>query len=221
MSKIRSNRKRTNWFVYFHCTDSKCARTTSDGRKMGNHFNIHSNEFLRETANSMKCHWINMVTSSMFYVQYVESDKKEAQRFFFCPFFIRPKKNLIEMIDCFFRFFLKMFRTKFARVADDTFYALGGNNAFNYSKAVDKIEGFMSPVFAAISARMEGPNRDRYGFIYRVNDSNKRKALVRFFIDFFSKISSQYNGSNGFNVTIHSGSKNPFIKGKFINFSSE
>ena len=62
-----------------------------------------------------------------------------------------------------------MFRTKFGRVADPLFYILGGNNAFNYSKAVDKVEGYISPIFAAISARMQGPNRDKYGFIYRVS----------------------------------------------------
>lgn len=65
-----------------------------------------------------------------------------------------------------------MFRTKFNRVADPLFYILGGNNAFNYSKAVDKVEGYISPIFAAISARMQGPNRDKYGFIYRVNLKN-------------------------------------------------
>ncbi|UJR09125.1 hypothetical protein I4U23_013372 [Adineta vaga] len=72
-----------------------------------------------------------------------------------------------------------MFRTKFGRVADPIFYILGGNNAFNYSKAIDKLEGYISPIFAAISSRMQGPNRDKYGFIYR------------------------YNGTNGFNFTIH------------------
>ena len=61
-----------------------------------------------------------------------------------------------------------MFRTKFTRVADSIFYILGGNNAFNYSRAIDKLEGYISPIFAAISSRMHGPNRDRYGFIYRV-----------------------------------------------------
>jgi hypothetical protein len=66
-----------------------------------------------------------------------------------------------------------MFRTKYGRVADPLFYTLGGNNAFDYSKAIDKLEGFISPLFAAISARMQGPNKDKYGFIYRV--SNKIK----------------------------------------------
>lgn len=61
-----------------------------------------------------------------------------------------------------------MFRTKFERVADPVFYILGGNNAFNYSKAIDKLEGYIAPIFGAISARMQGPNRDKYGFIYRV-----------------------------------------------------
>lgn len=45
---------------------------------------------------------------------------------------------------------------------------LGGNNAFNYSKAIDKLEGFISPTFAAVASRMQGPNRDKSGFIYRV-----------------------------------------------------
>jgi hypothetical protein len=63
---------------------------------------------------------------------------------------------------------MQMFRTKFGRVADPLFYVLGGNNAFNYSKVIDKLEGYISPIFAAISARMQGPNKDRYGFIYRV-----------------------------------------------------
>lgn len=72
-----------------------------------------------------------------------------------------------------------MFRTKFNRVADPLFYILGGNNAFNYSKAVDKVEGYISPIFAAISARMQGPNRDKYGFIYRVNT---REFLSNVFI---------------------------------------
>ena len=63
-----------------------------------------------------------------------------------------------------------MFRTKFGRVADSIFYILGGNNAFNYSKAIDKLEGYISPIFAAISQRMQGPNREKYGFIFRVSE---------------------------------------------------
>jgi hypothetical protein len=62
-----------------------------------------------------------------------------------------------------------MFRTKYGRIADQLFYVLGGNNAFSYSKAIEKLEGYISPLFAAISARMQGPNREKYGFIYRVN----------------------------------------------------
>lgn len=75
-----------------------------------------------------------------------------------------------------------MFRTKFARVADSVFYMLGGNNAFNYSKVVDKIEGYVSPLFAAISARMQGPNRDKYGFIYRV-DKIRSYEMISFVSD--------------------------------------
>lgn len=90
-----------------------------------------------------------------------------------------------------------MFRTKFERVADPLFYILGGNNAFNYSKAIDKVEGYISPIFVAISARMQGPNKDKYGFIYR------------------------YNGSNGFNFTIHTGIDNSSKKGQVIDFASE
>lgn len=70
-----------------------------------------------------------------------------------------------------------MFRTKFTRVADSIFYILGGNNAFNYSRAIDKLEGYISPIFAAISSRMQGPNRDRYGFIYRVRNTPQTKAF--------------------------------------------
>jgi len=90
-----------------------------------------------------------------------------------------------------------MFRTKFTRIADSIFYILGGNNAFNYSKAIDKLEGYISPIFAAISSRMQGPNKDKYGFIYR------------------------YNGTNGFNFTIHTGIANSTIKGQMINFETE
>jgi hypothetical protein len=90
-----------------------------------------------------------------------------------------------------------MFRTKFGRIADPLFYILGGNNAFNYSKAVDKLEGYVSPIFAAISSRMQGPNKDQYGFIYR------------------------YNGSNGFNFTIDTGSDESSNKGKVVDFASE
>jgi len=90
-----------------------------------------------------------------------------------------------------------MFRTKFERVADPVFYILGGNNAFNYSKAIDKLEGYIAPIFGAISARMQGPNKDKYGFIYR------------------------YNGSNGFNFTIHTGIDNSSKKGQVIDFASE
>jgi hypothetical protein len=74
-----------------------------------------------------------------------------------------------------------MFRTKFGRVADPVFYILGGNNAFNYSKAIDKLEGYISPIFAAISSRMQGPNKDKYGFIYRVNEKNSK---INFHISF-------------------------------------
>jgi hypothetical protein len=90
-----------------------------------------------------------------------------------------------------------MFRTKFGRIADPLFYILGGNNAFNYSKAVDKLEGYVSPIFAAISARMHGPNKDKYGFIYR------------------------QNGSNGFNYTINTGIDQASIKGRVVDFASE
>ena len=78
-------------------------------------------------------------------------------------------------------FVLQMFRTKFNRVADSVFYILGGNNAFNHSKAVDKLEGYISPLFAAISARMQGPNREKYGFIYRVSDISYAQ---KFFVDY-------------------------------------
>lgn len=61
-----------------------------------------------------------------------------------------------------------MYRTKFNLNADENFYLLGGLNVFNYSKAIDKIEGYRSVVFSAISTRMIGPNTDKYGFIYRV-----------------------------------------------------
>ena len=70
-----------------------------------------------------------------------------------------------------------MFRTKFSRIADNIFYMLGGNNAFNYSTAIDKLEGYISPIFAAIASRMQGPNKDKYGFIYRVNEK-----IFEFFI---------------------------------------
>ncbi|CAF1099743.1 unnamed protein product [Adineta ricciae] len=90
-----------------------------------------------------------------------------------------------------------MFRTKFGRVADPVFYILGGNNAFNYSKAIDKLEGYISPIFAAISSRMQGPNKDKYGFIYR------------------------YNGTNGFNFTIQTGIDNSSIKGQMLSFETE
>jgi len=90
-----------------------------------------------------------------------------------------------------------MFRTKFNRVADSVFYMLGGNNAFNYSKAIDKVEGYVSPLFAAIAARMQGPNREKYGFIYR------------------------YNGSDGYNFTIDTGIDRPSDKGKVVDFASE
>lgn len=69
---------------------------------------------------------------------------------------------------------LQMFRTKFERVADPVFYILGGNNAFNYSRAIDKLEGYIAPIFGAISSRMQGPNKDKYGFIYRVREENFR-----------------------------------------------
>ncbi|CAF4731985.1 unnamed protein product [Rotaria sp. Silwood1] len=90
-----------------------------------------------------------------------------------------------------------MLRTKFSRVANSAFYILGGHNAFNYSKAVDKLEGFVSAIFSAISSRMQGPNTDKYGFIYR------------------------YNGSNGFNYTIYSGIDNSSMKGQVVDFASE
>jgi hypothetical protein len=78
-----------------------------------------------------------------------------------------------------------MFRTKFGRIADPLFYILGGNNAFNYSKAVDKLEGYVSPIFAAISSRMQGPNKDQYGFIYRVSNHLQIKiSLPSFYMNF-------------------------------------
>lgn len=77
-----------------------------------------------------------------------------------------------------------MFRTKFNRVADSVFYILGGNNAFNYSRAIEKLEGYISPIFAAISSRMQGPNRDRYGFIYRVRNDDDDNETIFLIIPF-------------------------------------
>ncbi|CAF4786702.1 unnamed protein product, partial [Rotaria sp. Silwood2] len=77
------------------------------------------------------------------------------------------KQSLLDQEGAFVDILRVMFRTKFSRVADPIFYILGGNNAFNYSKAIDKLEGYISPIFAAISSRMQGPNKEKYGFIYR------------------------------------------------------
>ncbi|CAF1519898.1 unnamed protein product [Rotaria sordida] len=107
------------------------------------------------------------------------------------------KQILIDQEGAFIDILRVMFRTKFSRVADPVFYILGGNNAFNYSKAIDKLEGYISPLFAAISSRMQGPNRDKYGFIYRAN------------------------GTNGYNYTIHNGINNSTIKGQMIDFATE
>ncbi|CAF0981832.1 unnamed protein product [Rotaria sp. Silwood1] len=107
------------------------------------------------------------------------------------------KQSLIDEQGAFIDILRVMFRTKFGRVADPVFYILGGNNAFNYSKAIDKLEGYISPIFAAISSRMQGPNREKYGFIYRTN------------------------GTNGFNYTIHNGINNLTMKGQMIDFASE
>ncbi|CAF2766529.1 unnamed protein product [Rotaria sp. Silwood2] len=107
------------------------------------------------------------------------------------------KQSLLDQEGAFVDILRVMFRTKFSRVADPIFYILGGNNAFNYSKAIDKLEGYISPIFAAISSRMQGPNKEKYGFIYRTN------------------------GTNGFNYTIHNGINNLTIKGQMIDFASE
>lgn len=79
-----------------------------------------------------------------------------------------------------------MFRTKFPRVVESVFYLLGGHNAFNHSKAIDKLEGYVSPLFAAISAKMEGPNRDKYGFIYRVRARTMRFEQLALTLIFFA-----------------------------------
>ncbi|CAF3314631.1 unnamed protein product [Rotaria socialis] len=89
-----------------------------------------------------------------------------------------------------------MIRTNFGLKPDQNFYTLTGLNAFNYSKAVDKLEGYVSPIFENVAEKMIGPNKDKYGFIYR------------------------YNGSNGFNYTILTGAKNSSIKGQMIDFAS-
>ena len=75
-----------------------------------------------------------------------------------------------------------MFRTKFGRVADPVFYILGGNNAFNYSRAIDKLEGYVSPMFAAVASRMQGPNREKYGFIYRVKKNFFLELIISCFL---------------------------------------
>ncbi|CAF3481099.1 unnamed protein product [Rotaria socialis] len=106
-------------------------------------------------------------------------------------------KALLDQQGAFIDILRVMFRTKYGSVADSVFYMLGGNNAFNYSKAIDKLEGYISPMFAAISSRMQGPNRDKYGFIYR------------------------YNGTNGFNYTILTGINDLTIKGQMVDFASE
>ncbi|CAF4738249.1 unnamed protein product, partial [Rotaria sp. Silwood2] len=106
-------------------------------------------------------------------------------------------KELLNQEGAFVDILRVMLRTKFSRVANSAFYILGGHNAFNYSKAIDKIEGYVSAIFSAISSRMQGPNTDKYGFIYR------------------------YNGSNGFNYTIHTGIDNSSMKGQVVDFASE
>ncbi|CAF4288901.1 unnamed protein product, partial [Rotaria magnacalcarata] len=54
-------------------------------------------------------------------------------------------KALLDQQGAFIDILRVMFRTKYGRVADSVFYMLGGNNAFNYSKAIDKLEGYISP----------------------------------------------------------------------------
>ncbi|CAF1002188.1 unnamed protein product [Didymodactylos carnosus] len=106
-------------------------------------------------------------------------------------------KTLLEGEGAFVNIPRVLFRTRFDRKPDQNFFAGSGLNVFNYTHAVDLIEGFNSATFSLIRSNMMGPNTEKYGYIYR------------------------YNTSRGYNYTIRTGFNDSVDKGRMLDYKTE
>ena len=64
-----------------------------------------------------------------------------------------------------------MVRSPFLVKAADTFFSIGGDNAFSSEKPIDILEGYIPKTFPNVQDKMKGPNKDMFGFVYRQNGS--------------------------------------------------
>ncbi|UJR24862.1 hypothetical protein I4U23_006231 [Adineta vaga] len=64
-----------------------------------------------------------------------------------------------------------IFRTQFFTKPSDSFFDIGGFDPFSQANPIDLLEGFTSPLFDTIRAKMVGPNTAKSGFVYRQNGS--------------------------------------------------
>lgn len=70
-------------------------------------------------------------------------------------------------------------RTKFEKKASAPFFLIGGNNPFYYRNAIEQLEGFDSGLFNQVKDKLTGPNKKKYGFIYRYNGSRSYNYTIK------------------------------------------
>jgi hypothetical protein len=71
------------------------------------------------------------------------------------------------------------FRTQFQTKPAQTFFDLGGMNAFYHRNALEQLEGFTSELFYRMQDKMTGPNIAKSGFIYRYNGSRTYNYTIK------------------------------------------
>ena len=71
------------------------------------------------------------------------------------------------------------FRSQFGPKPSPSFFELGGTETFYHRNAVEQLEGFTSDLFRAMQDKMVGPNREKYGYVYRQNGSRLYNMTIR------------------------------------------
>lgn len=64
-----------------------------------------------------------------------------------------------------------LIRNNFEKKASQAFFSIAPSQAFQEAKAIDLLEGFNPPHFSTVQSKMIGPNKDKFGFVYRQNGS--------------------------------------------------
>lgn len=63
------------------------------------------------------------------------------------------------------------FRTQFGSKPSPAFYVTAGDYTFSRNNAIDLLEGLTTQLHTTVSGNMIGPNKEKFGFIYRQNGS--------------------------------------------------